>query len=489
MAGSSFAKGETYTHFVDLQHVNKSLEWNPYRKSIKEVIDADEISENELQEFKKDVANVAFTKQIAENCARYLLEYHAGRLILQAEEPGEYASEPRYWLARARFYQKEYDRLRAEHNGRSRSSTPLIVNIHRASDGTELGQAKHAAGNAARGLVRFPTGESLLLNELHGDPPVSLGSWWSMDRLQGDAAKWPCNSATQDSKYWWDKATYYREQTATEEEKDKLDKVKHDAENIAKELATLPGGEAIFHATDLGPILDDLSLWHQKKKYYEAEIERLRQQFWTEWRSRIFDGERTRLASGSSHPMPQEQSGDAPDESISTGRRKEGRLSRASSRSATKSHRQVRVVVDMTCQESTGDCKAVGKDTQPRRFTRHKDCAGAKVTSTSPLTKRATANVREHCNTKSNSPPVDYGHRSISNDNQMTINTANGTLKPSTRKKSDTRKRSKVKAQQDNAPTVRSSSSAETQHEPPRTRSKTLSEKPISSRLRSCNKK
>ena len=278
MAGS-FADGTLPYYFVDLDYVGRHLEWNPLprdRQATQQLWwDRCETVSKSAQQDRREPCRANFSLEDAMRCAgqyaRLLAIYHGGRIILDAEDPGEDASDPEFWFARAEYYRLEHEKLREEDYHRASGSvTPKVTNSELWE--TELDRAKGSAENTAGLLVQFPAGKSLLEAEDHGD-------------------------SITDPDYWWSKERFYRTQLKVELERTKLERAKRSADLRARNLATFPAGKALLEAEDHGDSATDPGYWWNKKKYYEAEYDKLKQEFWERWKRTHLDGGETLVES------------------------------------------------------------------------------------------------------------------------------------------------------------------------------------------------
>ncbi len=265
MAGS-FADGTLPFYFLDLDEANRKLEWNPLPRDREATQHqwwdrVETVSDSAQQRRKERCRSPASLQDAMEYAGRYaksLAIYHGGRVILDAEDPGEYASDPEFWFTRAEYYRLEHDRLQEEDYHRaSRSVTPKVMNPVLWK--TELDRAKGTAGNTAGLLVQFPAGKALLEAEDHGD-------------------------SITDPDYWWSKESFYRAQLKAEVERTKLERAKRSADSRARDLATFPAGKVLLDAEDHGDFVTDPGYWWDKKKYYKAEYDKLRKEFWERWK-------------------------------------------------------------------------------------------------------------------------------------------------------------------------------------------------------------
>lgn len=252
---SHFVEGYL-SHFVDLQHVNRRLQWNPFYE--------DRLSTRfDWQHAKEPLFESA--RKIVEYYAEPLTKYEEGRTIMDAEDPGEYAPDPHYWRERANFYKATYERLQKEPiYSESRSPTPDVFRPW-MFDETELGQAKGHATHAAGLLATVPGGTALLEAEDHGD------------------------SAT-DPEYWRGKKKYYEAKFTALYQTTTLERAKLYVDAVARRLATFAAGKALLEAEDHGDHATDPEYWRSKRDYYRDEYSRLRKDFWKCWKSRYLEG-------------------------------------------------------------------------------------------------------------------------------------------------------------------------------------------------------
>ena len=264
-AASSFEDGKFMTQHANLNLANEHLQWNPHpldREARQEVLwNRRSESPNQPSEEHHLFQSAMYW---AEFYAQRLTEYYEGRIILFAEAPGRNALDPRYWLARARFYKVEYERLKEEdYNRASRSVTPAFYQPE-SLDETELDCAKRYARSAAENLARFPAGKAFLDAEDHGE------------------------SAT-DPEYWRRKEREYNTAYSALPKESALERAKRHAHTNLKKLATFPAGKRLLEAEDHGASAEDPEYWRRRERYYWNEHERLRQEFWDHWKPIQFD--------------------------------------------------------------------------------------------------------------------------------------------------------------------------------------------------------
>ena len=254
-------------------------------------------------------------KKCAERYAQLLARYHGGRIILDAEDPGEHASDYSFWFARAEYYRLEHEKLQEDDYHRaSRSVTPGV-----AYPGvpwyTELDRAKCEAGNVARMLADFPAGKALLEAEDHGNLTKDGDYWWSLENFQKPPSEVVDHGdSITDPDYWWSKEKLYTAQLDAEWERTKLERAKRSADSRARDLATFPAGKALLDAEDHGDCATDPEYWWNKKEYYEAEYDKLQEEFWERWKRTHLDGGETRVESL--------ERGESPPEALNTSRPK-----------------------------------------------------------------------------------------------------------------------------------------------------------------------
>ena len=313
---SSFTSAKPRSHFVDLKQVNRRLEWNPHPRDRGEAMqerlwdymderESDPVSESVLRYRREHALEKA--KKCAERYARPLANYHGGRIILDAEDPGEYASDYSFWFNRAEYYRLEHEKLKEEDYHRASGSvTPRVVNPDMPWN-TELDRAKCEAGNVARMLADFPAGKALLEAEDHGNLTKDGDYWWSPENFpQSPTEVEDHGDSITDPDYWWNKEKFYSAQLDSEWERTKLERAKRSADSRARDLATFPAGKVLLDAEDHGDSVTDPGYWMNKKKYYEAEIDKLEEEFWERWKRTHLEGGETPLESLKGRETPPE---------------------------------------------------------------------------------------------------------------------------------------------------------------------------------------
>ena len=346
MAANSFADGGLPCSFVDPYVVDLRLEWNPHPRDRGEAMqerwwdwmdgrESDTVSESGWRYKRKRALEKA--KKCAERYARPLANYHGGRIILDVEDPGEHASDYSFWFVRAEYYRLEYGRLHEEdYHWASRSVTPGVANPD-VPWNTELDRAKCEAGNVARMLADFPAGKALLEAEDHGNLTKDGDYWWRLEKFQEPPSEVEDHGdSVTDPAYWRNKKKFYSAQLDAEWERTKLERAKRSAESRARDLATFPAGKALLDAEDHGDCATDPEYWWNKKKYYEAEYDKLQEEFWERWK-------RTHLDRGET-PVESLERGESPPEALNTSKPK----TRARKSSAPIERRSARVTRNTT---------------------------------------------------------------------------------------------------------------------------------------------
>lgn len=286
---------EIYLTPEDLNYADLCLEWVRVRGR---GVAREDILWKRLEEDSPHViVDLQTAKECAERYAQRLVRYHGGRLILHTEDPGEHASDSGFWLARAEYYRLEYEKLQEEDYNRASGSVtpPGVVNSEVFT--TELDRAYCCAGNAARQLADYPAGKALLVAEY--PCRKNSGYWWSIKNFQtrSPAADSKEEDFITDPAYWQEKEKFYNVQLKAESEKTKLERAKRSADSRAKDLATFPAGMALIAAEDHGSFATDPEYWWAKKAQYMAEIDKLRKEFWEQWKRTRLDGGKTPIQS------------------------------------------------------------------------------------------------------------------------------------------------------------------------------------------------
>ena len=284
-------------------------------------------------------------KKCAERYARPLVNYHGGRIILDAENPGEHASDYSFWFARAEYYRLEHEKFKEEedYHRTSRSVTPEVA-YPGESWYTDFDRAKCEAGNVARMLADYPAGKALLEAEDHGNMAKDGDSWWSLENFQrGPYGVEDHGDSITDPDYWRSKKKLYSAQLRVELERTKLERAKRSADSRARDLATFPAGKALLEAENHGDSETEAEYWQNKKKYYGAEYNKLQKEFWERWK-------RTHLGSGET-PLESLEGGECPSKVLNNfrpkirARKSSAHVNRRSAR-ATRSTAQRGKVID-----------------------------------------------------------------------------------------------------------------------------------------------
>ena len=135
------------------------------------------------------------------------------------------------------------------------------------------------------------------------------------------------------------KKKLYSAQLKVELERTKLERAKRFADSRARDLATFPAGKALLEAEDHEDSATDPRYWWNKKKYYEAEYKKLKQEFWEQWKSTHLEGGET--------PLESLEGGESPSEALNPSRPK----TRARKSSAPIECRSARVTRSTTQRE------------------------------------------------------------------------------------------------------------------------------------------
>jgi len=318
MAGSSFVNERYESHFVDLDYVDRYLQWNPHpgdRELTQRFLwDAMDTIPESVQQCRREIsaeaskntnesltifekrkaledAQLKDAKQCAGHWARRLAEYHEGRVLLDAEDPGEYATDSKYWFARAACYRAEHEKLKEEDYHRASGSVTPGVACSDMPWYTELARAKCEAGNVARLLADFPAGKALLEAEDHGTSIKDGDYWWALENFQKPPPEVEGHGdSITDPDYWRNKKRFYSAQLKAELERTKLERAKRSADSRARDLATFPAGKTLLEAEDHRDSAMDPGYWRSKKRYYKTEYNKLEQEYWNRWKHTYLDG-------------------------------------------------------------------------------------------------------------------------------------------------------------------------------------------------------
>ena len=188
---------------------------------------------------------------------------------MDAEDHGQYASNPSFWFAKADFYTLEHEKLKEEDRHQaSRSVTPEVACPDMPWN-TEVDRAKSEAGNVARMLANFPARKALLEAEDYGSLTKDCDYWWSLRKFREPPSKTDnYGGSITDPAYWRNKKELYRAQLAIESERTKLERAKLSADSRARDLATFSAGKALLDAEDHGDCITDPAYWWRKKEFY-----------------------------------------------------------------------------------------------------------------------------------------------------------------------------------------------------------------------------
>ena len=100
---NTYADGALPFHTIDLDYVSRNLEQNPLPR------DRYATQQHWWDNEDRWETLLRTAMKRAEANAQLLVQYHGGRLILDAECPGCYSSDAKYWFRRADYYRLEYD--------------------------------------------------------------------------------------------------------------------------------------------------------------------------------------------------------------------------------------------------------------------------------------------------------------------------------------------------------------------------------------------
>lgn len=261
MAGNSFSDGRFPSRCVNLEHVSRNLQLNPYPRSrnsspaiCDEVLGTTWL-ENPLEHAQRQ----------AEIAARPLIRFHQGRVFLDAEEPGVHSTDPTYWVSRAAYFRVEYEKLLEEEYLRvSRSKTPEIDNPYLYED--ECDRAKCYAENAARLLLRLPAGKASIEAEDY-------------------------ENSTRDAAYWWRKKKLYDSKLEALSTITEIETAKRAADLTARDLATFPSGKAFLESEGrMASAEAGAKYWQGKNEEYQAKCRKFEDEFWDRWKIRCLQG-------------------------------------------------------------------------------------------------------------------------------------------------------------------------------------------------------
>lgn len=276
-----------YERFIDLEYVDRVLGWDPTPTNREEtqrlLWDACDTNSEPYPTRKEFTLETA--KKLFEQSANSLVPYVHGRNILEAEDTTKYASDPKYWLARSRFYKFEYKRLQEEDKGRSEGSvTPEISNPQMFGE-TDTDRARCRAGNVARQLAKYPAGKAMLEAE---DEDCSY--WWRAEHFKEahQTSETP-KKVDLNPQYWQAREKRYKEKLQTEIQGSEVGRAKRAADREAEKLATFVEGSALLDAPIHDISITDVAYWHGKKRYYAYQFEHLKQTFWERWKCEHID--------------------------------------------------------------------------------------------------------------------------------------------------------------------------------------------------------
>lgn len=151
-----------------------------------------------------------------------------------------------------------------------------------------------------------------------------------------------------DPAYWRNKEKLYSAQLKVELQRTKLERAKRSADSRARDLATFPAGKVLLDAEDHGDCVVDPGYWWNKKKYYEAEYDKLQEEFWERWKRTHLDGGET--------PLESLECGESPPEALNASRPK----TRARKSSAPRERPSARVTRSTTQRGKETDRPLLG---------------------------------------------------------------------------------------------------------------------------------
>ena len=272
-AACSFTDGKFMARYIDLNTVNDRLRWNPYLRDLEATSWGSQLTSPPDQPSSEPELETAIHS--AEIFSQQLVEHDEGRFILENDDPGPHAANPQYWFARAEFYKAENQRLIKEKEKRlSRSQTPEYVYPDMFGESV-LEKAKGHAQNAACQLATLPAGKAFLAGQDY-------------------------TGLMEDANYWWNKAQEYCERLHTFNNECIAHRLQLQAHALQEKLATFPAGEAFLkaeleHSTSEPPS-NQQRFWRSKTQSYCALYQRLKQDFWNQWKRRNTDKGRSALS-------------------------------------------------------------------------------------------------------------------------------------------------------------------------------------------------
>lgn len=129
-------------------------------------------------------------------------------------------------------------------------------------------------------LANFPAGKAPLEAEDHGNLTKDGDYWWSLENFQRSPPEVEDHGdSVTDPACWQNKEKLHSAQLDAELQRTKLERAKRSADSRARDLITFSAGEAVLDVEDHGDSATDPGYLWNKKKYYEAEYKRLKQDF------------------------------------------------------------------------------------------------------------------------------------------------------------------------------------------------------------------
>lgn len=257
---------------VNLDEVNRRLEWNPLPIDYQFRFDnlpclpsPSPIADLSALQNKPYNQNKRFSNalQRARTNANHLTAFEEGRTIIENEpSPDQWRQQScyydnKFWNARADYYLAECIRLTKVIES-SQTLTPYCVHP-RFFGPSELDQAKGHAQNAANILDTIPAGKAYLREESHEE-------------------------CTDEPQYWKDKEKLYKELYQSLSEEWRTTRAKQRVISKAERLAAFPEGRELLKGEDYSAQPHDAQFWEQKETLYRIAHERLRKKFWSRQR-------------------------------------------------------------------------------------------------------------------------------------------------------------------------------------------------------------
>ena len=261
MSGTPYELDARLTSFVDLDYVDRHLQWNPHprkREYARSCLE-DTISgvSNQTLDIEID-RSLVWAKRRAEYSGARLSQYAVGRSILEAERPEQFADSSQFWDSRAEFYSFEAIKARdAVCDPPRHPSSPRY--IYPQTQKTDLDRAKCHANNVGLLIRKLPCGKALL------------------------AAR-DDDTCIKDLAYWQNEQRVLQAFHEVLFQKVHLRLAKHEAEVEARDLSSYERGRAILEAEDHRGVESTPTYWNSKRIYYQEQCRMLHDQFWEHWK-------------------------------------------------------------------------------------------------------------------------------------------------------------------------------------------------------------